>query len=309
MLDLDLTKNLAQTLSILNVKNPNKPYIVQQIKLGANYYFGETAFVVNTKENEIKIMLFGGDIDGKICTKFCEVTVYLNTLRYSINNNPNIQQHFAAANIIDTIDNNGILIFRRYLWYKNRYLIVFAYNIENVLCYDALCGIWHECKCKIPMNIQSLHKPILILKTHQSSNKYLHFIDGKSHVQLNLGENKLREDLWQIERLLWIAYFKNQINVQYVQQQMQNQICPQRLCWIGAVPKDIIKYILLFLEHNNQLYFLHGNTSNSISNCNKQQTTAFHEYNFVVERNYWKYSLLFAIIIVILSCCVSNVRL
>ena len=212
-------------------------------------------------------------------------------MKYFVNDEPDIKKNLEIAaaskyensekefeSIISKLTKN----FCTYIWYKNRYLILFGemaklsndnpdkiyypwlgvYGCRRIVYYDVKNCIWNKSAHILPFKLSPQDK--VILMRHADGKKYLHFITSRSHKQLEFGEMRLKQQLWKIIRLVWIGYYKNDLIKQKCNKKFMivtnfitslygnNQ---QETCMFSQLPNDIVKHIVSFLNQDVFLYF------------------------------------------------------
>lgn len=249
------------SVTILDVEIPSKAKILKCIPLEKQYIVCHKSFLIEQQEvdNCIKILLFDGvRSQGTFCNSFCELSINFSTMNHSINDEPDIQKHLTAANNAydEKIITDDCCKFESFIWCQKRYLILFGQmkfadnkELRDIICYDAKRGVWNKCRYQTPFAVNLAR---VILAKHSKNGNYLHFIFENKHIQLAFDTN---EQLWNVERLIWIGYLKMQNNNNAEHAQSELMMKTRNICLFGSLPQDIIKYILLFLRTHPFLYF------------------------------------------------------
>ena len=302
--DLLTFGNALNVVSILDCTRcklslENKPPIVKQICLYSMrkcYAHGALLHVIPCEPDQhylynfeqqtnlqprkmIKLLIFGGL--WHFSQSFCEIQMDLSNydrkecIQHSIDCNPQIQTAFAAANqngeLLDKDDPIAVSTF----WYKSRYLICFGLSkigTKNIVFYDSKTYQWHKCKYTMPLRV-SLHRGIRM-------EKMVYFFGwaGYQHFKIPFGEDYLFQQIqrsWQVERLIWICYYKeknlNQSKLQLngprkviihtfhaLKNTMREQTTEDTIngYWIGKLPKSVVKHILTFCRVIPKLVFV-----------------------------------------------------
>ena len=152
--------------------------------------------------------------------------------------------------------------------YGSRYLILIGGNIgdreilDSIIYYDIQCESWHLFDYKLPYPLQK-HTSVLCYDSNISNNYLILCVMGGIktlfetyrvvHDDVPAQGNILNytswkfgvlEDIhWEIERLVWIGYFKNEINTK----DMEDKDI-ETDCGFGKLPKDVILHIFKFLR-------------------------------------------------------------
>lgn len=125
-----------------------------------------------------------------------------------------------------------------------------------ILFYDSKKGEWQMCCYKLPF---CANKANAIMMKGRNGKKYLHFIGKSGHFEIELGEQRVHDQSWQIERLLWIGYYKNSCNSRKSSHSQNFKHLIQKMsrtnnCMFAALPKDIIKFMLTFVNHQSLVF-------------------------------------------------------
>ena len=286
---------IIKEMTIFNVEDPNKAIVSKVIPLNKKQFRGVKAIIIRHSANDVKILIFDQQTDTQRSydESFCEVSINLNTLKYFVNDEPDIKKNLAIlaqGSKCENSEKESIISrftkdFCTYLWYSNRYLILFgemakycndnpekvyhpwlgADGCRRIVYYDVKKCIWNKSAYVLPFKLSP--QDSVILMRHDDGKKYLHFITSCSHTELEFGEMRLKQQLWKIIRLIWIGYYKNQLIKQKCARGKKLLIganfmmslhgnCKQKeVCMFAQLPKDIVKHIVSFLKQDVSLYF------------------------------------------------------
>ena len=252
---------------IVDVKVPDNALVVKHIPLTKEYGIIHHSLInnIDDQNNCINILIFGS------CKKyfyesFCQLTINFDTLNYSVNDEPDIQNHLVAGcKMNDTrittnkkVLSNNCETFVCHLWYKNRYLILFGEETRNnkastnIVFYDSKTSIWNKCCYRLPFSLQ-FEKVIVVSHGSKQKQKYLHFIQNEKHTVMEFGEQLLYDQSWKIERLLWIGYYQVMKNdtsktIRKMTEIKKAENAKNKFCLFSILPRSIVEYILLFLR-------------------------------------------------------------
>ena len=187
----------------------------------------------------------------------------------TITNEPKIKKSLAAAmkqNIIPySIPDMQWVQFD--FMYLKRYLICIACRSECdnsvfdgiITYYDTMVDKWYKSNYVFPIRFlqgyESQHLRVIMMPTNGSSHNcnVLHFVGPKRHIEVPLLENISIQKMWSIERLVWIGYSKkNTWKSASKCSILWKRFASQQNSCISCLPKDIVKYILLFVIQQPQ---------------------------------------------------------
>ena len=220
-----------------------------------------------------KFLLFG-DLFTVFEDSFFEVEIDIDTKSYDVNVNINEKDKDNIWLWQMNLDSkhkdinytfvHSSLISSTYHWYKSRYLIIIGgyfgsgkLTYDGILCFDSKKKkwLWNENGhpiCKLKKGLFG-HRSLLI---QEKDDLYLYvfggvttIIDGNPKSMNDIPEKicwKLRFTKkidWKIERIIWIAYLKNNHEKNNA---TDNQL---EVCHFSKLPKDIVTLVLSFVQH------------------------------------------------------------
>ena len=231
--------------NINSVNNNNNELIdvkrIQTIKL-PNYY-QKHGFIIksinedNCEYNEIELLLFGGD-SVAFLESFSVVKVRLPTdidttnsnVSYSFENKNIVSNYynlfqFDNDKIFDKLientctDSTSVDCLSDFMYHlvKNRYLMIIGGEhqyglhsnfITNIIYFDIKNHKWNICKQKIPKPLYG-HCSVL---SNDSKKLYIMGITIHGRKDINWTLNIIVNIKWNIARIFWIGFYKNEIN-------------------------------------------------------------------------------------------------
>lgn len=250
----------ADTIVAYDVSNENSPKTIATNANIPETYLYYHASIMLIQKDIVKFVIFGS-ANETFDESFYQTKLDLKTLSFDdelcLNDNDNDDEcdiNITRDNAKE-IDLNRTLNEISYNWYNSRYLIIvggcdYHYASDRIICFDFKRKIWYS--YKLPSTIHS-QKSILI---HEKNDIYLYVFGGKESESVAPqrvdGSPKLRWKLrmtkqldWNIERLIWIGYYKNKKGDKECHPIAQEN---PKHCIFGGIPKDVVAFILSFIR-------------------------------------------------------------
>ena len=234
----------------------------------------------------VKFVLFGS-LEKRFYRSFYKINIRMNgiyIIDYRVDELSRYRNHEWYFNS-DVAGYMGLYAYLQeftYHWYMSRYLIIvggdqYAYNnketLDSIACIDIKKKAHY--RYKLPARICS-HESMLI---HENNDIYLYVFGGiislyRMHMDNDKdkhinnhndydNDNKDDDDVcnynlrwklrltkqidWNIERLIWIGYYKN-LKDKNIDDQKDQGIYNVKECEFGQIPKDVIKSVLSFIR-------------------------------------------------------------